>query len=253
VVDDLAFLQFHQRGWFVAEKVFSDDECDRLTVEFEAAGPEIPLGEPSAGTIAYRPMSHLANPALRAAATDRRWAQIVRPLIGPDVRLLWDQLVAKPPGTRTELPWHQDSGYMPLDPAQYLVCWLALDDAGTDNGCLWVLPGSHHRGMRKHRGDGADVFRVGYDGDDRGVPVPAARGSVIVLSSLLLHRSGPNASDRPRRAWALQFCPSQARSILSGRTLDDRLRVAEDGEWLDHPHAERPLDLVQALGNHDRG
>ncbi len=252
VVDDLAYLQFHQGGWFVADEVFSDDECDRLVEAFEEPGPESFLGEPVLGSIAYRSMAHLANPTLRAAATDRRWSEIVGPFVGPDVRLVGDYGVATPPGARTEVPWHQDSGYLPLDPAQYVVCCLALDDTGTDNGFLWVLPGSHHRGTRKHRGDDADPFRVGYDGDDLGVPVSVAKGSVVVMSSLLLHRSGPNTSDRHRRAWVLQFCPSGARSGLSGRTLDDRLVVAEDDEWLDEPYAERPFDRQRVLDDVDR-
>ena len=47
-------------------------------------------------------------------------------LIGPDVRMYWEQMVMKPAGAKTELPWHQDDGYAPTDPPGYVTAWLAL-------------------------------------------------------------------------------------------------------------------------------
>ena len=134
-------------------------------------------------------------------------------------------------------PWHQDNGYTPLLPEEYVTCWLALDDAELDNGCLWVIPGSHRHGTVRHHG-GAGPFRVGHDGPETdGVPVPVTRGSVLVFSSLLMHRSGPNHTDRSRRAWILQYCGAEARSALSGKLLDDRLLCATDGAGSTNPCA----------------
>ena len=96
------------------------------------------------------------------------------------------------------------------------------------------------------------TFRVGHDGPDvDGVPVPVGRGSVLVFSSLLMHRSGPNSTDRPRRAWILQYCGAAARSALSGKLLDDRLLCATDGAWLDEPVRQREFDLLAVLANYD--
>jgi ectoine hydroxylase-related dioxygenase (phytanoyl-CoA dioxygenase family) len=178
----------------------------------------------------------------------------VLPLLGSgSARLYWEQAVAKPPQARTELPWHQDNGYTPLVPEEYVTCWLALDDAVEENGCLWVIPGSHRAGTRTHVNGGSGPFRVGHDGPAAdGVPVPVARGSVLVFSSLLMHRSGPNTTDRPRRSWIIQFCSADARSALSGRPLDDRLLLANDGQWLDEPVREREFDLVGVLANYDQ-
>jgi ectoine hydroxylase-related dioxygenase (phytanoyl-CoA dioxygenase family) len=203
--------------------------------------------------MSYRPMVHLDDPFLARAATDPRWAPVVLPLVGPDARLYWEQGVAKPPGARTELPWHQDNGYTPIEPEQYLTCWLALDDADVDNGCLWVLPRTHRSGTKKHHDGGSGPFRVGYGGSEDGLAVPVTRGSVLVFSSLLMHRSGPNTSGRPRRAWILQFCPAHARSRLSGKPFDDRLLVATGGVWLDEPVRQREFDLMSVLANYDHG
>jgi ectoine hydroxylase-related dioxygenase (phytanoyl-CoA dioxygenase family) len=198
-------------------------------------------------------MMHLASQELTAVASDRRWADIVLPLLGDgDVRLYWEQAVAKPPRARTELPWHQDNGYTPLVPEAYLTCWLALDDADLDNGCLWVIPGSHRTGTVRHcNGDGP--FRVGHAGPATdGRPVPVPRGSVLAFSSLLMHRSGPNVTDRRRLAWIIQYCGADTRSALSGTLLDDRLRCSTAGRWLDEPVRERDFDLLAVLANYDQ-
>ena len=244
--------QFRDQGWFLAPDVFDAGECDEIVEHLESTPFELPLGAPEDGPMSYRPMLHLASEHLLHVATDRRWAGIVLPLVGPSARLYWEQGVAKPPEARTELPWHQDNGYTPLEPEEYLTCWLALDDADVENGCLWVLPGTHRHGTQSHHGGGTGPFRVGYDGAEDGVAVPVPKGSVLVFSSLLMHRSGPNTSGRHRRAWIIQYCPSHARSALSGKLLDDRLLVAEDGEWLDEPVRQREFDLLSVLANFNR-
>jgi len=243
---------FADRGYFTIDGLFGAAECDHILDHVEQAAFELPLGDASDGPLSYRPMMHLASPELTAAATDPRWAPIVLPLLGTgDARLYWEQAVSKPPQARTELPWHQDNGYTPLVPEEYVTCWLALDDAELDNGCLWVIPGSHRQGTLPHR-NGAGPFRVGHDGPDAdGVAVPVSRGSVLVFSSLLMHRSGPNVTDRSRRAWIIQYCSAAARSALSGRVLDDRLLCASDGAWLDEPVRQRDFDLMAVLANYD--
>ena len=93
-------------------------------------------------------------------------------LIGPDVRLYWDQAVYKKPGTE-EFRWHQDNGYTFIEPQQYLTCWVALTDTDEKNGCPWVVPGLSD-GVRKayivqFAPDGAQLYRsdaAGYESCD---------------------------------------------------------------------------------------
>lgn len=246
--------QFRSEGFFLVEDLFSPAECDQALSHVEQAAFELALGETADGPLSYRPMMHLASPELTALATDRRWAQIVLPLLGTgDARLYWEQAVSKPPQARTELPWHQDNGYTPLSPEEYVTCWWALDDATVDNGCLWLMPASHRFGTQRHDNGGSGPFRVGHGGPaEDGIAVPVSRGSVLIFSSLIMHRSGPNLTDDPRRAWIIQFCPAHARSALSGQLLDDRLLVAEQGRWLDEPVRQRPFDLAAVLANYDQ-
>jgi hypothetical protein len=43
--------------------------------------------------------------------------------------------------------WHQDESHIPTRDRSLTAVWLALDDATVDNGCLWVVPGSHRSGV----------------------------------------------------------------------------------------------------------
>jgi ectoine hydroxylase-related dioxygenase (phytanoyl-CoA dioxygenase family) len=250
----LQLARFEVDGYTIVDDVFTAAECDEIIEHHERAAFELDLGRPEDGQMKYRPMMHLADPFLVDVACDPRWAGIVLPIVGPDARLYWEQSVCKPPGTGTELPWHQDNGYTPLVPEEYLTCWLALDASDTSNGGMQVIPGSHRAGTLPHHDDAErnPYFRVGNDaGPEAGIDVSVAKGAVLVFSSLLMHRSGPNTTtDRDRRAWIIQYCPADARSALSGRVLDDRLRVAADGEWLDQPYRDRDFDLLAVLANY---
>ncbi len=141
-----------------------------------------------------------AGPVFRALCLD---------LIGPDVRLYWDQAVYKKPGAADPFPWHQDNGYTYIEPQQYLTCWVALTDATTENGCPWVIPGAHRRGTLAHHSS-----ELGFVCVDRNPPeaiaVPAPAGSIVVFSSLTPHATGPNTTAGVRRSYIVQFAPDGA-------------------------------------------
>lgn len=233
---------FDDDGWCVVDGLLDDDACDRV-VALTDATYRMDVGAAEDGPLDYRPMGHLASPELSALATSERWAPIVLDLVGPDARLYWEQVVTKLPFSRTPVPWHQDDGYAPVDPPGYVTCWVALEDATLANGCLWVLPGSHRAGTAaRHTNDGG-FFQVGYDGPEEGVPVELPKGSALVFSSLLQHRSGPNGTDGHRRAWIVQFVPAEARHGRTARPFTDRLRVAAAGRWDPTPTRESKFVL----------
>src|SRR5688572_18864898 len=60
------------------------------------------------------------------------------------VRFWHDQLFAKPARHGGVVAWHQDYSYWTrTQPMTHLTCWIALDDASRDNGCLHYVPRSH--------------------------------------------------------------------------------------------------------------
>ena len=201
-------------GWAVVDALLSDAECDALAATVEARRwPDIP-------------------DALVDWIMDPRWAPLVVPTLGPEVRFLREQVVTKTPRADVQVPWHQDSGYARV-PTEFVTCFLALDDITIANGCLWVLPGSHLGGLVDHRPSG--YWReVAAAVDDPGVPIELARGSALVFSSFTLHRSGGNGTDGRRPAWMAQFCRADALDT-AGAPLSGCPVVADAGGWLDRP------------------
>ena len=122
---------------------------------------------------------------------------------------------AKPPGKPGQA-WHQDEAFIPTRDRSLCGAWIAIDDATVENGCLWVLPGSHKDGVlcqqREH--DQPDQFdsspeSYGFD-DSIEVPVEVERGSVVFFNGYLLHRSKRNVSGQYRRSLVNHYMSTQS-------------------------------------------
>ena len=162
------------------------------------------------------------------------FSSICRDLIGPDVRLYWDQAVYKKPGTKDEFPWHQDNGYTFIEPQAYLTCWIALTDTDETNGCPWVMPGLHQKGTLFH--EPTDLgHEIPLDSSES-ICLPLKAGSIAIFSSLTPHRTGPNLSDGIRKSYILQYAPDGAKRVISQsltEELNDESRqflILKDGE-----------------------
>lgn len=121
-------------------------------------------------------------------------------VIGPNVKMMQSMLFIKSPGKPGQA-WHQDEAHIPTRDRSLIGVWIALDDATVDNGCLWVIPGSHQPGVlhpvRSHgdpRFDGTPEAH-GFDHHEAdAVPVELPAGSAVIFDGYLLHRSLPNSS-----------------------------------------------------------
>lgn len=173
----------------------------------------------------------LRSPEVRAFARSEPFARLAADLVGPDVRLYWDQSVYKHPETAREFPWHQDNGYTFVLPQHYLTCWVPLVDATVDNGCPWVVPGGHLDGTLEHWWTDTG-WRCLHEADNA-VPVEAKVGDVICFSSLMPHRTGPNLSTQMRKAYILQYA-------------SDETRVVRDGELVPQDDPDRQFPVVRA-------
>jgi ectoine hydroxylase-related dioxygenase (phytanoyl-CoA dioxygenase family) len=228
---------FDEQGYFIAEPLFEVEALDQLAMEFDRirAEEDAALAEGGRRGITHRGSRyflaglHNRSECCRRVVTDRGLIELAVALLGPEVRLYWNQAVIKAPRHGAAFAWHQDTGYVPIEPQQYLTCWLAVDEATVENGCIWVIPGSHRWGLQPHRRDETLGDLVGYEGPESGIPVPLRRGQAAIFSSMLLHSSGPNVTDHPRRAYVIQYAPTHAVNPRSGEPWGDRLPVAQGG------------------------
>jgi len=210
--------QYDQNGFFVLEDALALAEVDAL---IEAIDPfeehqadalrELEGGRffiARADEITFTTHLVTQSALLEEFTRSALLTDICADLIGPDVRLYWDQAVYKKPGTESPFPWHQDNGYAFVEPQQYLTCWVALTDATQKNGCPWVVPGLHRRGTLAH--EYSDIGFVCLRDPHNAVAVPARAGSIVVFSSLTPHSTGPNRTGDVRKAYIVQYAPSGA-------------------------------------------
>lgn len=148
------------------------------------------------------------TPEMAAVATD----------IGMKIPLLLQSMyIFKQPRIGGEVNCHTDHTFLWTEPQSAIGFWVAIDDATTENGCMWALPGGHRIPVksRSKLNDSrtatiTDVFdstpypTVGL------VPLEAARGTLVLLNGSLPHRSGPNTSDKPRHAYTVHVIDGAA-------------------------------------------
>ncbi|QGV82921.1 phytanoyl-CoA dioxygenase family protein [Streptomyces ficellus] len=173
--------------------------------------------EPEARPPAVRSLSPVTplHPSLGALWNDERIAAPMRRIVGCE-RLggFTSKLNFKRAGVGSEFRWHQDhpfwyccAGPSARDVATAMVF---LDDVTSDNGALEIVPGSHLAGpaprdRSEPTGLLVDAARTDVSG---AVTVEAPAGSVLMFPGLLVHRSGPNRTDRDRRSLLLCFQPA---------------------------------------------
>lgn len=111
--------------------------------------------------------------------------------------------------------WHQDYPYV-MDSFDGVVFWIPLQSVDQTNGCLSVAPGSHLGGLRKlvlidkdnENNNKQKMMQIADQDELARLPkmqVPVELGDVLVFSTLLLHASGPNQSDRARFTLQVRF------------------------------------------------
>ncbi len=170
----------------------------------------------------------------------------------PEVRLWHDQVISKPPHDNGHFGFHHDFFFWPLSPPNIVSCWLALDDATVDNGCMHVMPKSHqderfsiaarteaNAAAAKAREEGREpppnqwTERQNMD-ISHGIPVELKAGECMFHHCLNFHGTPPNVTERQRRAFVMIFmaqgvCYHNAQS--PGHILVPTIGVA-DGEPL---------------------
>lgn len=204
---------YRARGYLVVERLFDRDTVAALVDEgtqlvrgargpvdrLEPAAPSDP-DEAVLARYMVCPMAHKASPLYRRTMADARLVEVLRKLIGPNVKGVHSQLYLKHAGAPGSA-WHQDEMFLPTRDRSLLTAWIALDPATVENGCLRFLPGSHRSGvlwpLRRHNDPELDRAEEAHgfpDPVDAAVTIELAPGSVVFFNGYLLHGSYPNRS-----------------------------------------------------------
>lgn len=174
-----------------------------------------------AGTRLYRKIQGLeTDPLFSPLVRHPLFMDICARLYGAHapVSLFRAMIMNKPAGQGTHLPWHQDGGDVwALDRDPLVTVWVALDPATRANGCVEVIPGSHRLGLLSANGStvAADVVPE-HCPVEQVLPLELEAGHAVLMHNWLIHRSGVNTSNQPRRAFTACYMDGRTRSVLTG-------------------------------------
>ena len=241
-VTDAHVAQFHAQGFLVVENAFSAQEVqdgldglyrllsgevaefDGIHYERASAGMAVEELSPQQKQDYVRKFMHFVDydHRLYDLAHHPQLLTLVQRLIGDSPVLFQDMALLKPPRMGREKPWHQDHAYFRIDlEAKVVGCWIALDEATVENGCMVIAPGSHLQGPVVHF-QRRDWQICDTDVDNSGaLAVPLNPGGLLIFQSLLHHGTPPNRTAQRRRA--LQFHYRQQRAPLTSQ--EERLAL----------------------------
>jgi hypothetical protein len=265
--DDRDYVEKYRRdGYAIVRGLFNPDEIEAIGAaadEVYAEGvshgrsfrhgnlfynvAEGPSGTPQVRMVQW-PSYH--QPVLNGVRLDRRLAELLKPLLGGDLKQIINQIHWKEPGGPSEFAWHQDSQFR--EPAHayrnlgsaYVQTGLAIDPQTPQSGCMRFIPASHLNGdlaletPREVLGvamDDAVLHSAGLS-PESAVEAVLDPGDVALWSPFTVHGSGVNRSDHRRRLYVNGYV---------------RAEDCDRGEWAFRDGEPVPLGPEQALVHYE--
>jgi len=256
---------YHENGFLIIENALSQQTVDELCDEAaqvclgnrgEIAGAEQFEGLDDASVleqIIAIHFPHKLSDGLRDMLSDPVITDTLTQIVSPNVKCMQSMFFVKHPG-RPGQAWHQDEAFIPSTDRSITGVWIALDKATVENGCLWVIPGSHKTGeiwpTRAHHNPQFDHTEESYAypfSEDQAIPVELEPGSILFFNGYLLHKSLKNVAKKgTRRSYVCHYMSAESELPWTGGALpepadDYRDIVMVAGE---DPFADRGLSDI---------
>ena len=151
---------------------------------------------------------------------------ILKQLIGPNLRLHGSKLNMKSAQYGSPVEWHQDWAFYPHTNDDVLAIGVLLDDCDLSNGPILVTPGTHTREVWNHHGDDG-CFAGLIDPDSikteigRAIACTGRAGSMSFHHVRALHGSAMNTSDRSRNLLLYEVAASDAWPLMGVKDFDE--------------------------------
>lgn len=240
-LNDDQLAHYREFGYVAPVRVFDDAQVEALREELSRLmAPDHPRRElyyefhSNESTDPDRVLFHALGawriePGFHDMLWNRAFTLPAAQLLDGPVRFWHDQLFCKPAHHGGVVAWHQDYSYWTRTrPMAHLTCWIGLDDADRDNGCLQYIPGSHLWDLLPVTGLAGDMEAIRgvlndeqWDAMQHPVAVELAAGEASFHHPLMIHGSFANSTDRPRRAAVLNVvrdgvCSASDEPLLAG-------------------------------------
>ena len=106
-----------------------------------------------------------------------------------------------------------------IDTNPIATVWTTLDDATVETGCMQIVPGSHRLGILNENHYTSEKDQAAHCTDEKLIDFEAEAGEAILIHNWLLHRSGVNKTDRPRRAFSIAYMDAATTHVKTGETF----------------------------------
>jgi phytanoyl-CoA hydroxylase len=200
------------------------------------------------------------DPVLDTYTTHDAILDCVESIIGHDVMTIHTMLINKPPNVDGRHPLHQDLLYFPFRPVDSIVAtWTALEPVTKENGCLVVVPGSHHGELLRHENPDWEHLNGGYFGAQDVDELKAKRvhlemdpGDTVFFHPVLLHGSGRNRTQNFRRAISAHYSSTHVTWEWTIQQFDNRhyriVRGDRKGQqWTGERNTESPINPLDYI------
>ncbi|KJD34369.1 phytanoyl-CoA dioxygenase [Tamlana nanhaiensis] len=227
VITNEQISQFKEDGFCIVKNVIPQelinrlrDECQRFIKEkddeMDAKGVEVDEINHK-GKRYFIALRYKDSETMQDLIFGKEMEEITRKILGEQVYLFLEQFVVKAADKGMTFSWHQDSGYLDFEHKPYLSVWCPLDDVTEENGTVYLLP-YKDAGTEKridHVLQEGTNDKIGYFGENPGIPAVLNAGDVALFSSTCFHRSGSNTTNKSRRVLLIQY---SAEPILKNET-----------------------------------
>ena len=217
-------VRFHEEGYLVFERLISGEKLDYYLDIFDelveqgrslqAPIPHFSLelddnDQPIPGMLHKIQGVCVTEPRILELARESGIVDRVAALLGSNLDCFGTKFFPKLVGG-TSTHWHQDNYYFGTTSEQIISCGIYLQDADLDNGCLQVVPGSHHSGeIAEHQRTPSMHGSWTAVDQAQAVALPMPAGTVAIFSANLLHGTVDNQSERSRYSTAWHYIPGE--------------------------------------------
>jgi len=207
--------KFHELGYVVITDFLIEDQHSRLNEECDRYSKyAIRLFDNRNGWV----LNAKGNPCKMDSAMDRSpifrglgsndtLKSVAQKLLGQnDIDTYISKFFPMVPKSGFSVGWHQDNHYIKADPDRLISCDVFVNGADKENGCLRVIPKSHHEkyvhGLKSHR-----LFEwMSVNEDDPNiVDVESKQPFAVFFHPNLVHGCYINRSDRYRYSVAWEY------------------------------------------------
>ena len=211
ILSETQLQQFQSQGFLAGLDVFSVRQCEA----FRSRTEEFEHHHPDDVSWALDIKCNLLFDWVYELSTFPLLLDIISELIGPNLLLTNSIFRIKEPLSSTHYGWHQDAARIQVNPA-FVIVYVAISDATTENGCLRVIPGSNEQIEPFHLTSYAErqVARVSHVDESNAIDMVLRQGQVGIFDCNTIHGSSSNNSWKRRFALVNDYTPAAAQQSV---------------------------------------